>query len=99
MTAWLLVACASLTTWRLAWFVAVSDFPPVQWARTRTVQRGPSWLGELVSCHYCASGWLAAAVVAFADLAGPVPLPVLVWGSAWAAGAGLAEVERRGGGA
>jgi hypothetical protein len=92
---WLLVACASLTTWRLAWLLTASDFPPVDRARRWTVKHGPGWLGELVTCHFCCSGWLALLVVALADLFASVPLPGLVWGAAWAAGPFLVELERR----
>lgn len=58
---------------------------PVSWS--------PFWLRELLSCPWCASGWLAGALVALTSLWGPVPLPVLSWLAAWALGALLATQE------
>ena len=47
----------------------------------------PHWLADLLSCPFCASGWIGAGVVAatwFAPAGASVP--VLCWFSAWALG-------------
>lgn len=46
----------------------------------------PFWLAELVSCPWCASGWVAAGVTAGTWAVVGMPVPVLVWGAVWAAG-------------
>jgi hypothetical protein len=53
----------------------------------------PRWFGELVSCAWCASGWVAAGVTAAVAHWGSVPDPVLVWAAVWALGALLAAQE------
>lgn len=51
----------------------------------------PQWLADLLSCVWCASGWVAAGVVWAASTWSSVPLPVLMWGAVWGAGALLAS--------
>lgn len=53
----------------------------------------PYWLAELVSCPWCVSGWLAAALTAAVALTVGVAAPVLVWGAVWGASALLASRE------
>jgi len=53
----------------------------------------PYWLAELVSCPWCVSGWMAAALTAAVALTVGVPAPVLVWGAVWGASALLASRE------
>lgn len=53
----------------------------------------PYWLAELVSCPWCVSGWLAAALTAGAASTVGVPAPGLVWGAVWGASALLASRE------
>lgn len=53
----------------------------------------PAWLSELVSCPWCASGWLSLGVVAASDAVLGVPSPVLMWGGVWALGAILAAQD------
>lgn len=48
----------------------------------------PSWVGDLVTCHWCASAWCAAIVVLGTLPWASIPLPVLTW----AAVAGLAPL-------
>jgi hypothetical protein len=72
----LLMLCA----WRLTHLVVADDFPPVRWARGR-LERGPEWLGDLVSCCYCAGVWVAGGLVLVADWVGSVPAPWLVFGA------------------
>jgi hypothetical protein len=49
------------------------------------------WAGELVSCHWCCSAYIAAGAVGFADLVTSVPLPVACWLAVWGAGAVLVD--------
>lgn len=56
---------------------------PVSWS--------PFWLRELLSCPWCASGWLALILVAGTALASSVPLPALFWLASWALGSLLAS--------
>lgn len=53
----------------------------------------PYWLAELVSCPWCVSGWLAAALTAAVALTVGVPAPALVWGAVWGASSLLASRE------
>lgn len=53
----------------------------------------PQWLADLVSCSWCAGGWVAAAVVAGTDAAVGLPAPVLVWPAVWALGSLLASQD------
>src|SRR5690606_10806611 len=56
-------------------------------------KRSPFWLAELVSCPWCASGWVAAGVTAGTWVAAGLPLPFLAWAAVWAAGALLAAQD------
>jgi len=53
----------------------------------------PFWLAELLSCPWCASGWVAAGVTAGTWAVMGLPVPLLVWGAVWGAGALLAAQE------
>jgi hypothetical protein len=59
----------------------------------RRSKRSPYWLAELVSCPWCVSGWLAAALTAAVAFTVGVPAPLLVWGAVWGASALLASRE------
>lgn len=56
-------------------------------------KRSPYWLADLVSCPWCITGWLSAALTAAAALTVGVPAPWLVWGAVWGASALLASRE------
>lgn len=56
-------------------------------------RRVPFWLSELLSCPWCASGWVAAGVTAGTWAVVGLPVPLLVWPAVWAAGALLAAQE------
>lgn len=58
--------------------------------RTRWV---PYWLGDLLSCPWCASGWVALVVTVGTWAAVGLPVPLLVWPAVWAVGALLAAQE------
>ena len=51
----------------------------------------PYWLAELVSCAWCASGWVSGAVTAATDLTVGVPAPWAVGFAVWGASALLAS--------
>lgn len=54
----------------------------------------PHWLTDLLSCPFCTSGWIGAAVVAGAWFApAGLSVPVLCWFSVWAIGGALAAQE------
>lgn len=53
----------------------------------------PFWLAELLSCPWCASGWIAAAVTASVWVTAGLAMPVLVWLAVWAVGALIAGQE------
>jgi len=43
----------------------------------------PQWLADLLSCPWCASGWLSLGVVAAGDAFVSVPLPAVTWIAVW----------------
>ncbi len=53
----------------------------------------PYWLAELLSCPFCASGWIAAGVTAGVWAVVGLPVPLLVWVAVWALGGLLAAQE------
>ena len=55
----------------------------------------PQWLADLLSCPFCASGWIAVGVTGgvWAWLSPSVPLVLLLWVAAWALGGLLAAQE------
>ena len=54
----------------------------------------PHWLADLLSCPFCASGWVGMGVVAGTWFApAGVSVPVLCWFSVWAIGGVLAAQE------
>jgi hypothetical protein len=92
----LLYVALTLTSFRLTWLVTMDAFPPVarprEWIVKRTSFGRWEWFGDLLSCHWCASGWLSLGVVLVADLFLSVPAPALAWGVAWAGAAVIAEL-------
>lgn len=59
----------------------------------RRWRRSPFWLAELLSCPWCASGWVALGVTAGVWATAGLAMPVLVWLATWAVGALLAGQE------
>lgn len=84
-----LIALASYRVWR---FVAVDTFAPVlvprTWLLNQVKGTRAAWLGELISCPWCAGSWITAAVTAVTAQAVSVAVPVLA-GVAAAAVVGL----------
>lgn len=74
----------SFATYRVTRFLIADTLidRPRLWFHQTITQRGGGfgrWLFKLVTCVYCLSIWVAAAVTALVDLWGSVPQPVLVW--------------------
>jgi hypothetical protein len=93
------VVLVGVAGYRATRLIVRDTFPPIARPR-RAVQgwadrHGQEWLYDLVDCHFCASGWVTLAMVAGVDwfTATRVPLPLLVWGGAWAVAATLADSE------
>lgn len=59
----------------------------------RRARWSPFWLAELLSCPWCASGWVALGVTTGVWVVVGLPVPLLVWAAVWAAGALLAAQE------
>lgn len=103
MTAdWLvLLVYTGLATYRLTRLVVEDDFPPIRWLRELVVGADGhrhagtryEWFGELVSCHWCASGWVALGATGVATLVEDAQLATwaLLWTATWAVGAVLAD--------
>lgn len=53
----------------------------------------PFWLADLLSCPWCASGWVALVVTAGVWATVGLPVPLLVWLAVWAVGALIAAQE------
>ena len=56
-------------------------------------KRSPYWLAELITCPWCASGYIAGLVTAGTDLTMGIAAPVLVGFTVWAGSALLASKE------
>lgn len=101
MPLWLLIIVLGLACYRATRFVTKDDFPPIRTPREWIAGDGadpgtrhaPEWLAELVTCPWCASGWITAAAVALTDWRTSVPLPVFTWGAVWALTALTAHLE------
>jgi hypothetical protein len=98
MTLWLLLIVLSVGSARLTRLTVKDDFPPVQWTRDKIVglrpdrPNGNHWaIGELVSCHWCSSGWISLGLVGGTWLIRGLPLPVLIWLAVWGAAAVLVD--------
>jgi hypothetical protein len=83
---WLPVLLLALVTYRITRLVVRDDFPPIRWARGRVQTLGSEALADLVTCAWCASFWVAGAVVLGVEafLANLPAHPLLIWGGLWA---------------
>lgn len=97
MPDWLLALLASLTGYRLTRLVVRDDFPPVRRAREETrrwaAAHDHQWLDDLVSCHWCASGWVAIGLAVLVRRRRRAAETVCLAGAVWAVAALLAEHE------
>lgn len=99
----------SLATFRLTRLIVKDDMPLVYYPREWIIKRRPThgmhpstaepyvnfwYMGELVSCPWCASAWVSGALTFGTWIArhghGGLPVPVLIWLSVWGVGAWLA---------
>jgi len=85
------IIIASLITYRitrLAITDTILDTPRIWFHQTIIGRPGKfrMWFYELITCKYCLSVWIAAAVVAILNIWLPVEVPVAMW-PATAAGA------------
>lgn len=55
--------------------------------------RSPAWLADLLTCPWCASGWVALGVTLSVTFTAGLPVPLLVWPAVWGAAAVLASRE------
>lgn len=72
------------------------SYDPDDDLKQRYVRRAswsPYWLAELLSCPWCASGWIALGVTGGVWATVGLPVPLLVWLATWGAGALLAAQE------
>lgn len=101
----LLLVVMTLATYRLTRLLVTDAFPPIRWVRNKLaggwagpdqdvpIYRAPwspQWLADLVSCSWCASGWVSLGIVLGSAATIGVPAPILVWPAVWAGGALLA---------
>lgn len=99
---WLLLIMLALGCFRLTRLIVKDDFPPILWLRWKIIDARPDhvnknqeqvhwWLGELVSCHWCASGWVSLGLVGSVWLIDGLPLPIVCWLAVWGASAVLVD--------
>lgn len=77
--------------WPTRWVVQEIDGVENRWVQRW--KRSPFWLAELISCPWCASGWIAAGVTAGTWAVAGLPVPLLVWPAVWAVGALIAAQD------
>lgn len=98
----LVLAVLAVATFRLTRLVVRDDFPPILFVRSKIIGLRPDhinregeqvhwWLGELVSCHWCSSGWVSLGLVGSVWLVQGLPLPIICWFAVWGAGAILVD--------
>lgn len=74
----------SLITYRIARFLILDtliDTPRI-WFHQVLIGKPAAWrmkLYELITCPYCLTIWIAAAVVAIADIFYSIPAPIGMW--------------------
>ena len=73
------------------WNVEKIDGVPHEYVRR--ARRVPQWIADLISCPWCASGWIALVVTAGTWATVGLPVPLLVWPAVWGAGALIAAQE------
>lgn len=88
MTGVLLLTLLALTTYRITRLIIRDTFPPVRHVRNAIVGEDElkllgtrlEWLGDLLTCHWCASVWVAGGLILVTQLVtGDVPYPLLAW--------------------
>ena len=93
----ILLVVLGLVTYRATRLVVDDEFPPVRLPREailRWSEKSPGGggvrrsIGDLLSCRYCASGWVSLTVTcaAWVWLPAGVPMPPFTWFATWAIG-------------
>jgi hypothetical protein len=77
--------------WTSRFSVQMIDDVDNRWVERK--KWSPFWLAELLSCPWCASGWVALGVTAGVWAVAGLAMPVLVWLAVWAVGGLLASQE------
>lgn len=87
MNSALLIVLTCVVAYRLTRLVVKDQFPPIAVQRARIAERWgeDSWQAYLSQCAWCAGFYIAGPIVLAVDLIEGLPVPVLVWGTAWAA--------------
>lgn len=76
---------------RTDWSYGPDDEEPQRYVRR--ARWSPVWLAELITCPWCASAYVSAAVVLGTWTVIDIPPVWLVWGAVWAGSALLASQE------
>ncbi len=101
MSDWFILLLMVGFVYRVTRLITVDKFPPIkflrekiagkenlqEWEKDPKLSWSPEWLGDLVSCYWCASGWVSIGTVLITDHYGNVPMPGLSLFAIWAAGA------------
>lgn len=96
MNSVLLTILVCFTTYRITRLLVRDTFPPVRLIMVKIVGEDEKklegtnleWLGELLTCYWCASVWVAGfTVLATQMTTGDLCYPLLVWPSAATVGA------------
>lgn len=103
---WFLLVLDILVTFRVTRLVVEDDFPPILAARKRVALARPTktvvplkgepfvdfwWLGQLITCPWCASAYVAAGATAITWAFYDLPLPIFFGVAVWGGGAALAS--------
>lgn len=72
---------------------AVQDIDGVANRYVIRAKWSPYWLAELITCPWCSSAYIAAALVTGTAFTVGLPAPLLCWPAVWMAGALLASQE------
>lgn len=95
----LLLSVDGLACYRATRLAVKDHFPPLagprRWIERRTTGTRLEALGDLVTCHFCASGWIALGLTVrrARELRTLGIDPLSYWLAVWAVGAGLAHLE------
>jgi hypothetical protein len=99
----LVIVLLALTVWRATRFVVKDDLPLVKTPRDRLVRRSTRsdgtlrWYGELITCPWCTSVWLAGVGTALTWWLRDdgLPVPLLVFGAVAAFAATYEDLTTR----
>lgn len=103
MILFLTVVALCASTWRATRLLVKDDLPIVKRPRDAIVARAGRgletghlrWYGELITCPWCVSVWIAAAFTLVTDLLVGLPVPVLMFGLAAAVAASYEDLTTR----